>query len=202
MRVYGDSSGSDAGDCYIRVGVTGHRALPDDPALAARVGEVVARIRQLIQPATHAPVRFTVLSALAEGADRFVARAILREPRAALHVVLPFPPADYATDFATAASRREFNALMAVAARVTVLEASTTRDAAYEAVGERIVHEADALIALWDGQPARGQGGTANVVADARARGLPLFWLVPTAPYPLGEELGHGLRRCPDVPVR
>ncbi|MFG2222777.1 hypothetical protein [Streptomyces sp. NPDC048644] len=32
----------------------------------------------------------------------------------------------------------------------------------------------DRLIAVWDGQPARGYGGTADVVAYARSTGVPV----------------------------
>lgn len=190
-----------AGSCHLRVGVTGHRRMPDDPRLAERVAEAVARIRELAEP-PHRPVRFTAVSALAEGADRLVAETILREPGGALHAVLPLTREDYADDFEEPESRREFAALLDAASRVSVLPPCATRDAAYEAAGVRVVDEVDALIALWDGLPARGQGGTAHVVALARDRGLPLFWLIPAAPYPLWEELGNGLPRCPDTPAR
>ena len=35
----------------------------------------------------------------------------------------------------------------------------------------------EVLIAIWDGQPARGPGGTAEVVALARDRNLPVAWI-------------------------
>jgi hypothetical protein len=36
------------------------------------------------------------------------------------------------------------------------------------------VDRSDVLLAVWDGQPARGPGGTGDVVAYARARGTPV----------------------------
>jgi hypothetical protein len=33
------------------------------------------------------------------------------------------------------------------------------------------------LLAVWDGRPARGLGGTGDVVARARRQGLPLAWV-------------------------
>ena len=39
--------------------------------------------------------------------------------------------------------------------------------------------KADRLFAVWDGQPARGYGGTADVVAEARARGIPVTVIWP-----------------------
>ena len=35
------------------------------------------------------------------------------------------------------------------------------------------------LVAVWDGQPARGLGGTADVVAYARQRGVPMEVIWP-----------------------
>ena len=37
------------------------------------------------------------------------------------------------------------------------------------------VNDADALLALWDGQAARGKGGTADVVDYARSLGKPVI---------------------------
>jgi hypothetical protein len=39
---------------------------------------------------------------------------------------------------------------------------------AYEAAGRWIATESEVLIAVWDGQPARGRGGTADTVSYAR----------------------------------
>jgi hypothetical protein len=38
----------------------------------------------------------------------------------------------------------------------------------------RMLEQADELVTVWDGQPARGHGGTADVVAAARDRGIPV----------------------------
>ncbi len=37
-----------------------------------------------------------------------------------------------------------------------------------------MLDRADELWAVWDGEPARGPGGTADVVAHARGRGVPV----------------------------
>jgi hypothetical protein len=36
------------------------------------------------------------------------------------------------------------------------------------------VDRSDVLLAVWDGRPARGFGGTGDVVAYARRRGVPV----------------------------
>jgi len=40
--------------------------------------------------------------------------------------------------------------------------------------------EADELLAAWDGKPARGYGGTADVVDAARDQGIPVTVVWPT----------------------
>ena len=46
---------------------------------------------------------------------------------------------------------------------------------AYVAVGRAVTAHADVLVALWDGEPARGRGGTAEIVEHALRRGLPVI---------------------------
>jgi hypothetical protein len=44
-------------------------------------------------------------------------------------------------------------------------------DAAYEEAGRIIVDEGDQVLAVWDGQPADGRGGTGDIVAYALSTG-------------------------------
>ncbi|GAA2994425.1 hypothetical protein GCM10010519_29600 [Streptomyces lactacystinicus] len=46
----------------------------------------------------------------------------------------------------------------------------------------RGVHHVHKLLAVWDGLPARGQGETADVVALARSRGVPVEIVWPEGP--------------------
>jgi hypothetical protein len=56
---------------------------------------------------------------------------------------------------------------------------------AYWAAGQRIVGLADVLLAVWDGTPSRGVGGTADVVAFAGQRAVPT-----TVVWPPGSQRG------------
>jgi hypothetical protein len=47
------------------------------------------------------------------------------------------------------------------------------------AASKLMVDEADELYAVWDGQPARSYGGTADVVAYAREHGIPVRVIWP-----------------------
>jgi tetratricopeptide (TPR) repeat protein len=181
------------------VGVTGHRVLPPGDALRARLAEVLATLRSGslgLAPAPR-PGPLVALSALAEGADRLVARLVLDEtPDGALEVVLPLEIDDYILDFASDESIAEFRSLLNRAERITILapgpgpkaratpdEEPSRREAAYEAGGYFVVDGCAVLIAIWDGQPARGRGGTAEIVAYARQLGRPLVWVQAAPPH-------------------
>ncbi len=161
-----------------RIGVTGHRKLADPAALIPAVREALRGITERL-PGAGAEPRLLVVSALAEGADRLVAREVLTHPGARLEVALPQPPEAYLADFGTAESEAEFTELLRLASSVWQAPAGKTREEGYQRAGHYVVDRSDAVIALWDGEPARGQGGTATVVAYAHERGVPLVW-VPT----------------------
>lgn len=161
-----------------RVGVTGHRVFDDPEAAARRVHDGLHRILVPAGDAVDdAPVRLEVLSALAEGADRLVAREALALPSTTLIAVLPFPADDYAREFETEESRRDFAELLARARSVEVMSPAPTRNAGYEAQGRWVVDHSDVLVAVWDGEPTRGQGGTAEIVAYAADRSTPMLWI-------------------------
>jgi hypothetical protein len=54
------------------------------------------------------------------------------------------------------------------------------------AASRLMIDTADELLAVWDGQPARGHGGTADVVAYARSHGKPVHVI-----WPAGAERGQ-----------
>jgi hypothetical protein len=163
----------------LRIGVTGHRQLSDPDALVPAVRDAIQGvIERFLGP--EAQPGLVVISALAEGADRLVAAEVLAGPDAALEAVLPLPPEEYLGDFTGEASKAEFAGLLDQAASVWLARPGGSRDEAYERAGRHVVDRADVLIALWDGEPPRGRGGTATVVAYAREMGVPVAW-VPTS---------------------
>ena len=171
----------------VRVGVTGHRRVDDPEGVGAAVREVLGRVRERFAGAEG--VRLEAVSPLAEGADRIVAREVLAEAGAALTVPLPFPAEDYSADFTAPASKAEFDELLGRAARVEVMPPAASRDDGYERVGRWVVEHSDVLLALWDGAASRGRGGTAEIVAYARERGRPVYWIHTDSAAPAVEEL-------------
>jgi len=171
----------------VRVGVTGHRSIDDPEGVVAAVRDALARVRERF--AGTEATRLEAVSPLAEGADRIVARAVLADTGATLTVPLPIPPDDHAADFATPASKTDFDELLARATRVEVLPPAATREESYERAGRWVVEHSDVLLALWDGEASRGGGGTADIVAHARDRGLPVYWIRTNGGTPVVEEL-------------
>jgi tetratricopeptide (TPR) repeat protein len=181
------------------IGVTGHRILPDEALLRNRVREVLEELR-----VQAAPAPLGVLSSLAEGADRLVASLVLAPPLdGSLRVVMPLETADYGADFGSEASLTEFQGMLdradevihpppapsapSLTQRTTPLTGEE-REAGYEWAGREVVNRCQVLLALWDGLPARGQGGTASIVAHARSLGRPLVWINTTPPCNVVKE--------------
>ncbi|RZS79376.1 hypothetical protein EV189_3728 [Motilibacter rhizosphaerae] len=158
-----------------RVGVTGRRYAAADPALQAVVDDELERIRDslALPPLSATPVGITVVSPLAEGADRLVARAGLAAGHG-LEVLLPLEPADYQDDFGSERSREEFRALLAAARSTTRLPPVASRDLAYLAAGQAVVARSDVLLALVDDRETDGVGGTRDVLDLAARAGVPV----------------------------
>ena len=176
----------------LRIGVTGHRFLAEIENLEAGIRQGLDCIEQVF------PDRSLVaVSPLAEGADRLVAGAILQREGSALSAPLPLPIEEYLQDFGTEQSRAEFFSLLEQASEVIELPATATRNEAYEQVGLYVLDNSDVLIALYDGQPAQGRGGTADIVERALERDMPVLHVKAgnrkpgtNEPTTLGEQQG------------
>jgi len=72
-----------------------------------------------------------------------------------------------------------YDELIATAARIERLPFVESTPQAHLAAGQAIVDRCDLLFAVWDGQPSRGLGGTADTVAYARDRGVPVTVVWP-----------------------
>jgi hypothetical protein len=170
------------------IGVTGHRDLRDQDVakIEQQVAAVIAELRRdYLGSDGETPI--IVLSALAEGADRLVARVAIAHG-AHLIAPLPMPLDEYRRDFEPglkAGNMAEFDALFAqaIAAPVmplhaTSLEALRTdgkkRAEQYRAVGIFITQHCHVLLALWDGDAREmAAGGSAEIVTFKR-HGVPL----------------------------
>ena len=156
----------------VAVGVSGHRDLIDLEAVSNAVDEALDEVF------THfGGNSLQVISPLAEGADRVVAWRAMEKNVVHLVVPLPLEMSDYMIDFKSISSKAEFITLLEQADQIIELPVEDTREACYLAAGMYILDHSDVLIAVWDGAPAKGMGGTAEIVAEARRRGMPMAWV-------------------------
>ncbi|MFJ9705970.1 hypothetical protein [Streptomyces sp. NPDC101234] len=148
-----------------RIGVTGHRVLPDAVRSAVREG-----MRGLLGGEAE------LLTSLAAGADQLCADLALA---AGGRVTAVIPGTDYEAQFEDAAALASYRRLLARCTTRVDLPAEPSPEAAYDMAGRWVVDHCELLVAVWDGRPARGRGGTAEVVAYARANGRRVTVLWP-----------------------
>lgn len=156
---------------YHVVGFTGHRRLEDPEGVAKLIR---SELENLIS--THKGI-WTALSSVAEGADMLFARESLAL-KLPWWVLLPLPPAVFRADF----DDTEWNkveVLLAEATRVSVVAHSGKREDAYLDCGHETVNDCDVLIAVWDGEAARGKGGTEEIITYARKLNKPVIIIDP-----------------------
>ncbi|KOU52957.1 hypothetical protein ABT144_13755 [Streptomyces sp. NPDC002039] len=146
-----------------RIGVTGHRSIPIEVLDHVRDG-----LRAVLD-GHDGPLE--AFSSLAEGADQLFADIAL-ECGADLTVVIP--SGDYEETFEGAESLAHYRRLKHRAAQEIRMAFDRSTDEAYYAAGTFIADSCDRLVAVWDGLPARGHGGTGEIVAYARALGKPV----------------------------
>ena len=118
------------------------------------------------------------VTCLARGADQVFARVVL-DLGGAVEVVLP--AADYRERKIKPGNLAEFDALVARAAVVHTmpLPLPESNREAYVAANDYVMAHVAELVAVWDGAPADGIGGTGYVVGEARERGLPVTIVWP-----------------------
>jgi hypothetical protein len=178
----------------LRIGVSGHRNIADPTAVRHAVDGLLDTISQTLQPQSRTPLSWTVISPLAKGADRIVAFSVLARRPARLEVLTPFELDEYRRDFEAGEDRDAFEELLATAEQVDEVtsqapppgasdeERTEWRNRGYLRVGRRVVEACELLIVVWDGQPARGTGGTGDIVAYALQQERTVIWIHATDP--------------------
>ena len=153
-------AGRQGGQAVTALGVTGHQTLP--PRTREFVVAAVQGILRQVEPPLD------VITSLAAGADQLVASELLRIG-GRLHVIVPCR--GYERTFAAEEDLAAFRSLLERAHDVTRLDHAEPSEEAFLAAGESVVNNCEMVIAVWDGEPARGRGGTADIVRYARDTG-------------------------------
>ncbi len=151
----------------MRVGVTGHSNLALDavPVVQAELRRVLVERPGIVG-----------VTCLARGADQVFARVVL-DLGGQIEVVLP--AADYRDRKVKPDNAADFDDLIAKAAAVETMPYDRSNREAYLAASEHVLSTVDAMVAVWDGGPSGGTGGTADVVDAARERGIPVTVVWP-----------------------
>jgi hypothetical protein len=147
----------------MRVGITGHRGLPEAVAEQVRMDLRTALTGFDAQDLVG-------ISCIADGPDAWFAEIVL-DLGGRLEVVIP--ASDYRAGL-PAWHHPVYDRLLRHAAEVHETGLTESDAQAHMAGSEILVGLADVLLAVWDGRPARGYGGTADVVAYAERNGVPV----------------------------
>ncbi|MFJ3905669.1 hypothetical protein [Streptomyces sp. NPDC090025] len=152
----------------MRVGVTGHRGLGV---------EAESRVRELLQATvgTYDPDELIGVSCIADGPDAWFAEYVLAHG-GRLEVVVP---ADEYRESLPEEHWPTYDRLMDNAAEVHLTGMADSNSASHMAGSEILVGLVDELLAVWDGKPAWGFGGTADVVSYAERTGVQVRILWP-----------------------
>lgn len=149
----------------MKIGVTGHQELENS--------EWVQQQLTLIICSQALPL--VGITSLAVGADQLFAQAVLK-CGGSLRIIVPTE--DYWRKF-DADGLKEYQRLLMLASTIDVLPNGPSEENSYFDAGKLVVRLSDLLIAVWDGKPAVGLGGTGDVVEYAKSYGRRLFHINP-----------------------
>ncbi len=153
------------GSNELKIGITGHQERDgiEWPWVRSAIDRYLSRKAQLIG-----------FSSLAAGTDQVFADAIL-ERGGKLTAVIPL--SDYEAHF-EGDNLAHYRKLLA-SAEVIELKSKKQDSRAFLDAGKWVAREAERLIAVWDGEPAEGAGGTGDIVAYALSLGRPVHHIDP-----------------------
>ncbi len=129
----------------------------------------------LLEPYAGTETDLVGVSCLAGGPDQLFARIVL-ELGGTLVVVVP---AAHYRNGLDPDEQVGYDELLARAKHTERLPFVASTEQAHLAAGQAVVDQSDQLVAVWDGQPARGLGGTADIVGYARQQGVPVTVVWP-----------------------
>ncbi len=182
------ASANKQGEFAIHVAVTGHCKIAGDCEIKLQTA-VDKELKELQKYYPASPIK--LLTGLAIGADTLVANVALKLG-IKLIAVLPMAVEEYKNDFNHTDDLAELNRLLSVCEEIivtsnikkadaladlnglqsareeTIVTSGEARKKCYAAQGAFLVNHSQVLLALWDGRPAEGTGGTGHVVAMAR----------------------------------
>jgi hypothetical protein len=145
------------------IGITGHRGF--DQETTALISRALNDTLLDFEPSSLIGV-----TCLADGADALFAQAVL-DHGGTIEAIIP---ATTYRDNLPTEYHPTYDHLLEQAGSVHRLDFAESHSQAHMAASELMISLIAELIAVWDGQPSRGYGGTADVVAEARKLNIPV----------------------------
>ncbi len=171
------------------VAFTGHRSA-DTPGRSPKELEacrplIEKALKDLRNQIASVQGQLHLIASVAEGADT-IALETAKELGIPIHILLPLPREQFQEDFDDRADTWPSSlSLIDYAERgenhstLRLADSTLTRPECYAETNEQMLSSADALIALWNEEPAQGTGGTAQVWKAAEARKLARIHINP-----------------------
>ena len=159
-------------EAFFRIGFSGHQDLGNEATSAF----VAKSLRELLisyrEQANACNQELLLYAALAPGADQLCITIALE---LAIPVEAVIPCAEYESIFMGADAVSVYHHLLARCRKIHTLPAQQCSDEAFLEAGHWIVEHADLLLFVWNGYPAGGKGGTADVASYARSMRRPFL---------------------------
>lgn len=196
----------------IIVGVTGHRVLKNEDDLKKKINQALkidvpklleSRLNNNYNSLILKSIVYTIITPLAEGADRLVATAMLEyDERTLLEVILPLTLSDYKKTFKDPYNLY-FKDLLGKANKIEYLRTTNIDDnlsndknergtennkelllkKSFETAGRYVVDKCDVLMVLWNGKKSLERGGTYSILQYAKSIKRPTIIISTNPPY-------------------
>lgn len=171
----------------ITIGISGHRNIDsNDQNLKLLLTKELKKIIDIND-------NITLLSPLAEGSDRLFVHTAIEvgsDKIDKLRVMMPFKKEEYLKDFESAESKKEFIAMTleqddkkykGIGVEVNEVPCSQDKEDGYLKSGQWTANHSDILFVIWDGKPANGKGGTAEIVEFAKIKNKKIVMINPVS---------------------
>jgi hypothetical protein len=152
----------------LAVGFTGHRSLTDEPKSRKLICDFLQGTKAMTSGIAYG------VSSAAAGGDLLFAECCI-QLQIPLRVLLPLPRGSFREDFDEDVWFR-VEKILDKAISVDVIGERERREEGYYECGIETVQQSQLLVALWDGKPLRGLGGTQQILAFAKNLGRPVIW--------------------------
>ena len=153
----------------VAIGFTGHRALDDEVKCRRWIIDFLEQRKAATAGTIYG------ISSVAQGGDLLFAESCI-QLALPLSILLPLPEEEFRKDFDEATWSRA-KQVLAKATSIEVTAGDQSREECYYECGIETVQQSRFLLALWNGEPSQGLGGTEDIVSFARGIDKPLVWL-------------------------